>query len=106
MVHYRALAERPPDTQYRRLLERIMRDGRDMMPQQEETARRVVGHELRFELTNGFPIITERDLVSPGQKSPSQFSMAIGELCAFLNGAQTLEEMRQFGCGWWSRWPR
>lgn len=100
MFQYRPFSERTPDTQYRNLLAVIRDSGEDVDTQQEHPARKRIGHLLRFPLANGFPLITERDLVA----DPSQFSMAIGELCAFLNGAQTLEEMKDFGCGWWARW--
>ena len=100
MSSYRALSDRTPDRQYRSLLEKIRDDGEEIDTQQEEAAKKWIGYLFRFPLENGFPIITERDLVS----EPSQFKMAIGELCAFLNGAQTLDEMKKFGCGWWARW--
>ena len=29
---------------------------------------------------------------------------AIGELCAFINGARTLEQLAEFGCDWWDAW--
>ena len=104
MVQYKSFSERTPDRQYRELLRRILVEGDQVMPQQGEPARMLVGHQMRFPLANGFPIITERDLLSPGERSSSQFSMAIAELCAFLSGARTLEEMKRFGCGWWARW--
>jgi thymidylate synthase len=28
----------------------------------------------------------------------------IGELCAFINGATTLDELADFGCDWWGAW--
>lgn len=104
MIKYKEFSERTPDTHYRKLLERIKSEGEKVYSQQEEEALRVIGHLMHFELENGFPVITERDLVSATEGRPSQFQMAIGELCAFLNGARTLEEMKKFGCGWWSRW--
>lgn len=100
MSVYKPYADRTPDSQYHDLLRRIVSEGEWVDPKQEEPAQMVLGHLMRFPLANGFPLITERDLLS----APSQFSMAIGELCAFLNGAQTLEEMKKFGVGWWSRW--
>ena len=100
LVEYKPFLERKPDTQYRELLIRIKNEGIKVMPQQEEEAIMILGHQMRFSLNNGFPMVTERDLFS----IPSQFKMAIAELCAFLNGARTLEEMKKFGCGWWSRW--
>lgn len=104
MIWYKEFSERTPDSQYRGLLKRIKAEGEKVFAQQEEEALMVFGHLMHFKLANGFPVITERDLVSAAQGRPSQFQMAIGELCAFLNGARTLEEMKKFGCGWWSRW--
>src|SRR5258705_109230 len=52
---------------------------------------------MRFPLANGFPVITERSIASFWRKP-------IGELCAFINGATTLEDLREFGCDWWDAW--
>jgi len=104
MIQYKEFSKRKADTQYRDLLKRIKNEGQKVYSQQEENALMVFGHQMRFDLKNGFPVITERDLVSTEKGRPSQFQLALGELCAFLNGARTLEEMKKFGCGWWSRW--
>lgn len=104
MIKYKEFSERTPDVQYRNLLQLIISTGKKVYSQQEENAMMILGHQMRFDLKNGFPIITERDLVTPAEGRPSQFKMAIGELCAFLNGARTLEEMKKFGCGWWKAW--
>lgn len=100
MFQYRPFSERTPDTQYRDLLARIRDCGEEVDTQQEYPAKKWIGYLMRFPIANGFPIITERDLMA----EPSQFKSAIAELCAFLNGAQTLDEMKEFGCGWWVRW--
>jgi len=50
----------------------------------------------RYDLRNGFPLITERDI--------SFWKKAIGELCAFINGATSLTELAKFGCDWWHPW--
>lgn len=104
MVTYKPFTERTPDTQYRDLLLRILAEGEKVIPQQEEAARMIVGHQMRFPLLNGFPLITERDLVGRDNRGGPQYAAALGEIAAFLNGARTLDEMRKFGCGWWSRW--
>ena len=52
---------------------------------------------MRFDLQNGFPMITERSLRGFWHKS-------IGELCAFINGATTVNELQSFGCDWWDPW--
>lgn len=92
-------SERTPDTQYRDLLKRIMDEGRDMMPIHGIGARSIVGHQLRYSMDNGFPLITERDLarVFPG---------ALGEHIGFLNGARTLNDLKLFGMPaiYWDRW--
>lgn len=100
MVTYRPFSERTPDTQYRDLIARIINHGEEVDTQQEHPAKKWIGYQMRFPIANGFPLITERDLVA----APSQFRSAIAELCAFLNGARTLDEMKRFGCGWWAQW--
>jgi len=87
-----------PDTQYRELLMRILREGEKVMPQQEEGARMVIGHQMRFDLSKGFPLVTERDL------SGRFFRGAIGETLCFRSGGQTQEALESFGCPWWKRW--
>jgi thymidylate synthase len=90
--------ERTIDTQYHDLLTRIMREGREVKPVQGEKAKMVVGHQLRFDMQNGFPLITERDMSGPFLKA------ALGEHIAFLNGARTQEQLMEFGCKFWDRW--
>lgn len=104
MFQYLPYDQRTPDTQYRELLSRIMREGERVTPRQEEEALMVFGHQMRFPLTNGFPIITERDLVSAPEGKSSQFTLALAELVAFLHGARTQDELKSFGVGYWSRW--
>jgi len=104
MVRYKPFHERIPDTQYRDLLRRILDTGEEVVTRQGVPALRLVGHLMRFRLDNGFPIITERDLVSAPSTRPSPFQQALGEICAFLNGAQTQPELEEFGCHWWAEW--
>jgi thymidylate synthase len=90
-------SERTPDTQYRDVLAKIMSEGRVMNPIHGEPAKQITGVQMKFDLQNGFPLVTERDLAS-------LMKGALGEHFAFLHGAQTLEEMEKWGCGWWKRW--
>jgi thymidylate synthase len=96
-VRYRPYEEREPDSQYRRLLERIVADGVEVPTRQGPAALTLMQQTMRFELANGFPVITERSLKSFWRKP-------IGELCAFINGATTLDELAAFGCDWWDAW--
>ena len=52
---------------------------------------------MRFPMAHGAAVITERSIAGFANK-------AIGELCAFINGARTLEELAEFGCDWWDAW--
>jgi len=90
--------ERLPDHQYRNVLEKIMNEGRDVLPIHGEKARMITGVQLRYNIDNGFPVITERDL------SGHFFRGAIAEHIAFLNGARTQQELERYGCKWWKRW--
>ncbi len=104
MFGYIPYEERSPDSQYRELLIKIMKSGVDVLPKQDEKARMVFGHQMRFDLKNGFPIIIERDLVSARPGRTSFFFKALGELIGFLHGARTVLDLEQFGNNWWGRW--
>jgi thymidylate synthase len=96
-VRYRPFDERTPDPQYGRLLGAIVADGIEVPTRQGPAALTLMQQTMRFELANGFPVITERSLKSFWRKP-------IGELCAFINGATTLAEFAEFGCDWWDPW--
>jgi thymidylate synthase len=57
----------------------------------------LAGCVMRFPMEHGAAIITERSIKGFAPK-------AIGELCAFINGARTLDELVEFGCDWWGPW--
>ena len=88
---------RRPDSQYRDLLARILDEGAQSPTRQGPTALTLMQQTMRFDLSNGFPVITDRSLKTFWRKP-------IGELCAFINGATTLDELRDFGCDWWDDW--
>ena len=95
---YKPISERTPDTQYQDVLRKIMREGREVKPIHGEKAKMLVGAQLRYDMANGFPIITEREMTG------SFFTGAIAEHLAFLNGARTQAELEKWGCKWWSKW--
>jgi len=96
-MHYRPYDQRVPDSQYRQMLDRIVAGGIAVPTRQGPEALTLMQQTMHFELANGFPVITERSLKSFWRKP-------IGELCAFINGATTLEELADFGCDWWDPW--
>jgi len=96
-VRYLPYEDREPDSQYREMLGRIVAGGIPVPTRQGPEALTLMQQTMRFELANGFPVITERSMKSFWRKP-------IGELCAFINGATTLAEFAAFGCDWWDAW--
>jgi thymidylate synthase len=96
-MRYLPPGARGPDSQYRQILERIVASGAAVPTRQGPAALTLMQQTMRFDLPNGFPVITERSVKSFWRKP-------IGELCAFINGATTLDELADFGCDWWGAW--
>ncbi|HZS43159.1 MAG TPA: thymidylate synthase [Candidatus Paceibacterota bacterium] len=99
--------QRTADNQYQILLRKILEEGEKMTSQQGIDAITLMAPgSMRFKMENGFPMITERNM----NPKTSEFlpvtvwQQAIGEICAFINGARTLEQLESFGCYWWKAW--
>lgn len=87
---------RTPDRQYRDNLRLIVEQGEWVKTQQGPRALRYIAPPpMRFLLSNGFPMITERNI-------KGFWHQAVGEIFAFVNGVRTLEELESFGCKFWS----
>jgi thymidylate synthase len=87
------------DTQYRDLLQLILDRGIKTASQQGVEALTLMAPPpLRFDLSQGFPLITERKI------SPKMWQQAIGEIIGFINGARTQSELEKYGCHWWKAW--
>lgn len=94
---YKPFDQRQPDSQYRDVLKSIADNGVWSDTRQGPRAKTLIGAQMHFNLSNGFPLITDRSIKSFWQKP-------IGELCAFINGARTREQLAEFGCTWWDAW--
>lgn len=97
MPNYLPYADRRPSTQYQDMLRTIRESGVRVSSKQGVDALAMAGVQMRFDLRHGAAVITERSIAGFAGK-------AIGELCAFINGARTLDELREFGCDWWDAW--
>ena len=93
-------SERTPDTQYKELLKEILDKGIRSQSQAGTSKDNPGGTDcitlfgakpMRFNLSNGFPMITERSV-------KSFWKQAVGEIIGFMNGARTLEELESYGC--------
>jgi len=100
IIDYKPFDERTPDSQYRDLLITIMTEGLGFVPIHQRLpenahlnlngSKDITGYELVYNLSNGFPLQTIRNF-------EKGFYGSLGEICAFLNGASTLEELGKFG---------
>jgi thymidylate synthase len=97
MPSYLPIEERRPSTEYRDMLQAIRTGGQRVRTKQGVDALALCGCQMRFPMEHGAAVITERSIKAFAAK-------AIGELCAFINGARTLEELAVFGCDWWGPW--
>jgi len=104
-MNYRPCSEREPNYQYQNLLREILERGTheektQLVNKKDEQVGAISlfgSQPMVFNLENGFPMITERD-VSSFWKGP------IGEIFAFINGAHTQKQLEKFGCYWWKAW--
>jgi thymidylate synthase len=97
MPDYLPPSDRPPSSVYQDMLRTIRDSGVRIQTKQGEDALALAGYCMRFPMANGAAVITERSIGTFAGK-------AIGELCAFINGARTLSELAAFGCDWWDEW--
>ena len=111
-------AEREPDYQYHDLLKRVRQMGAEAISGMDDGSLEVLGHQMRFDLSNGFPLITERDLtrgstpeiIASYEPNPTHRPVAgamrqgLAEIIAFMNGARTQEELEEYGCKFWKPW--
>ena len=81
---------------YQALLTHVIDKGVWRMDRTKVGTLAVFGRQLMFEdVANKFPLFTCRKLSIKG---------VIGELCGFLRGAQSTQELEQFGCRYWQPW--
>jgi len=101
------LEKRAVDSQYQDLLRYVLENGIRTKSQQEVDAITLIGpRNLHFKLSNGFPIINERNMApKESEHLPvTVWRQAVGEILGFMNGARTLKQLENFGCYWWSPW--
>lgn len=98
-------SRKTPSTQYQETLRLILEKGTRVKSQTgTDTISYISPPSMRFDLENGFPLLTERNLAPNFKKVPTIWQQAIGEIIGFINGARTQEELKKYGCHWWRHW--
>lgn len=99
VVAYKPYRDRKPDYQFRDLATSIMEYGEISHPPQGEEAKRLSGVQLRYQMENGFPLMTERNLTLA-------LGGSNGEIIGMTHGERTLNGLMKYGCPevFWKNW--
>lgn len=82
--------------QYHELMDRVLREGADKSDRTGTGTRSVFGHQMRFDLSEGFPMVTTKKL---------HLKSILHELIWFISGDTNIRYLCQNGVRIWDDWP-
>lgn len=84
-----------PMRQYHELLERVLREGVRKADRTGTGTLSIFGHQMRFDLSAGFPLVTTKKL---------HVKSIVHELLWFLKGETNIAYLRENGVSIWNEW--
>ena len=83
--------------QYHQLMQHVLINGAKKGDRTGTGTRSVFGHQMRFDLREGFPLVTTKKV---------HFKAIVAELLWFLSGSTNNNDLRAMGCTIWDEWAR